>query len=331
MIEVIGSNGKPTGGRICFDDGMIKVYHSYKPLVSICDKNVVAQVTEMLRHNEGNMESGGNSTYKHLVFVETLEALYVKFQLLISEISSMCGMSYFKTNKLLKYVVGNGKGRHNSRYGVSLTEETRGKISIATTGRVSPMRGTEMSQETKDKISKRLKQLSREGRLDTSGDKQRAAWERGRYAEVKFGRGYQGYFSSIKFGVTLYFRSLLELNYLLVWENDSSIHSVIMEPMILKVNVGGFIRNYTPDALLNKLTLVEIKPKKHLSIHPQDSDRYLAEIIGAANYCEENGLEFIQLYDSDLNFETRKFKKYLKANFKDTIEKHNITFVNKEL
>ena len=78
------------------------------------------------------------------------------------------------------------------------------------------------------------------------------------------GRGISGYFHSNKNGKEkdIYFRSLLELKFLLLVEEDERVYKILMEPFCLpiKEDPGS---HYTPDCLINDKWLIEIKSRDH--------------------------------------------------------------------
>lgn len=76
--------------------------------------------------------------------------------------------------------------------------------------------------------------------------------------------------------------------------------------------------------------LVELKPSNHF-IWTKDSvdDRFEKEIDGAVKYCKEIGWDFKVIYDTEIGFNSGKFKKYLLSH-PEIIEKYNIRF-NKPL
>lgn len=138
------------------------------------------------------------------------------------------------------------------------------------------------------------------------------------------GRGHNGYFHSLKNKQTFYFRSLLELNYLLLLEQDDTVKTYTVEPfqIILPNN-----HHYTPDLLINGNQLIELKPSNHLNW--EDETRWLMELEGANKYCQEHNYNFQVVYDTDINFESRNFKRWLLSN-QDIIDQYNIEFI-KEL
>lgn len=125
----------------------------------------------------------------------------------------------------------------------------------------------------------------------------------------------------------MYFRSLLELKYILDVENDSNITSVTSEPFHIKLEDGS---TYTPDFLINEKVLIELKPHNHMKWRKDSQDnRFEKEVRGAEKYCEEHGYVFKIIYDTDIDFDTSKYKKHLLSH-PEIIDKYNIRF-NKEL
>lgn len=143
------------------------------------------------------------------------------------------------------------------------------------------------------------------------------------------GRGIQGYVSISKNtkNKDIYFRSLLELCYVLKMEEDSEVKTITSEPFHIDLVDGS---TYLPDFLINNELLVELKPHNHMKWRKDSQDdRFAKEVDGAEKYCKEHGYEFKIIYDTDLGFETEKYKKYLLSH-PEIIEKYNIRF-NKEL
>ena len=86
------------------------------------------------------------------------------------------------------------------------TEEVRQKISQSLKEYYSTH---EISQETREKLSE--------------------AWTKGCYKNASIGRGCNGYFYSPKNNKNFFFRSLLELNYFIILEQDDTVINYTVE------------------------------------------------------------------------------------------------------
>lgn len=134
------------------------------------------------------------------------------------------------------------------------------------------------------------------------------------------GRGIQGHMFSVKNQQDIYFRSLLELNYFILFEQNEQVECYEVEPFQIKMSGD---HHYTPDALINNKYLIEIKPFDHLNY--TDNTRFEEEITAAKQYCEDNNLEYMVVYDTDIDFKTTRYKTFLRNN-PNIIEQFNIRF-----
>ena len=139
------------------------------------------------------------------------------------------------------------------------------------------------------------------------------------------GRGYNGFFFSPKNNKRFFFRSLLELCYLIKIEEDSNIIFYDVEPFQIQLPNN---HHYTPDIFLNGENLIELKPKKHLLY--EDEERFNLEVSSAEEYCKKHNLTFKIIYDEDLGFRSDKFKRWL-LNNKEDLSKYQITFSSKDI
>lgn len=116
------------------------------------------------------------------------------------------------------------------------------------------------------------------------------------------GTGIHGYFTSLKNNKTFYFRSLLELKYLILLEENEDVKKYQVEPF--QISLKDNIHHYTPDFLVNETEIKELKTYKHLSYTKED-ERFAEETAAALKYANENNMTFEVIYDTDLGFETR--------------------------
>lgn len=308
LIVVKSSNGKQIG-EIEIDDTSIKIKHNSKPTLVISDQEII----KAIRNHDQSI----------------LPTLFTDYNLLIGEIAALYGVSY---NTAYKYLHNHGvdtsskEGRRNSSYALVFSDERKRKISKSHIGKVVPP--YIRTPEIKQKISDSLRRGYQEGRIKVNGEGISQAWADGRFDNVPMGRGIQGYFHSNKTSRpngNIYFRSLLELNYLIISEEDPLVKSIINEPVHIRLTDGGV---YVPDFLTNDINLVELKPHNHLLWTKDDDGRFEEEIRCAVEYCKQRGWMYSVIYDDDIGFETTKFKRYLRNN--NLIDKYNIRFNHPE-
>lgn len=279
-------------GEVEIKDNKIFVQHFTKPLLIIEDDE------EILQKIEKKDESG---------FI----TLFDDYNLLIGEIAALYGMTYSTTRKHMIAMgihTKSNAGRRNSSYGQKFSEERKKKIGEASRGRKVPQ--YERTPEIRNKISEGLKRYYSEHEVsEETRQKLSEAWARGCYKNANMGRGYNGNFYSVKNNKDFFFRSLLELKYLIDLEKDESVKYYTMEPFQINLSNG---HHYTPDVFINGEQLIELKPKKHLLY--EDKERWDLEVSSAEKFCKEHGYTFQVIYDEDIGFETRKFKKWLLEN-----------------
>ena len=311
-VDIITSSGKIIG-YVQFDDLKIIINNFNKPILEISD--------EILINGIKNKSD------------DSIIILYDEYTLTIAEIAALFKCSYYMMNQIIKKLnVQSAKkqGRRNSSYGIDFSEQRKENISNSHKGKSPSTPPYIRTKDIRDRISKTLKEGHASGRIKVNAEAISKAWKDGKYSNAPMGRGIQGYIhasKSTRDTGDLYFRSLLELFYILKIKEDSSVTSIINEPIHIKLKDGGI---YIPDFLVNNTDLVELKPKNHyLWTKDCEDDRFEKEVMGAKQYCSENGLTFKIIYDTDIQFESGKFKKYLLSN-PEIIEKYNIRF-NKPL
>lgn len=188
-------------------------------------------------------------------------------------------------------------------------------------------------------INKRIKKLGvkttpRQGRRNRSyghqqNDKNnpqnpephRKNWEKGVYSKVDFHRGIRGNFFSIKNDRRIYFRSLLELFYMLILENDNNIIAYQYEPFSIKCDNQTV---YIPDIQIDNV-LIELKSKKYINSNKDIKEKFLYKKEQAEKYCKNNGFVYKIIYDEDIGFDSSRMKRHLKNN-PDIIKKYKIYF-----
>lgn len=327
--EVKNANNKKIG-NIEYKDQKLYIQTLEKPLLVIEDIKIINSCYEIFNSNIGVKETGNNSKTKINHDIDLMITLYDKYYLTLGEIASVLNLSYHKSRTLLIKEPLTTKpmdNRRNRAYGKPVSETQSKRMSRSLKGREAP--NYVRTKDVKQKISDTLKQNFKDGTMPDISQKLSEAWERGCYKDSTFGRGYQGYFTSLKFNKTFYFRSLLELCYILHLET-SRYKEVEFEPFVIPIWFKSRNRRYTPDVLIDNKYLVEIKPKRHIFIHPKDKERFMCEVKGAIKYCRENNLVFKIITDEMLGFETDKFKRYL-INNADILKKHKIRFTGKSI
>lgn len=288
-------------GEVEITENKIIIQHYKKPILIIDDIEIVNKVIQQ--------------------DFQCILTLYDKYELCIGEIASLYKLSYHQINPIINSLnpkTGRCHGRRNSSFGQTFSEERRERISKANQGKAPTF--YERTPEIRQKIADTLIAKYASGELWNDPKKFSDAWARGCYKDAKMGRGIQGYMFSVKTQQDVYFRSLLELNYFILFEQNEQVEYYEVEPFQIKLSGDS---HYTPDALINNKYLIEIKPSDHLNY--TDNARFEEEISAAKQYCEDNHLEYVILYDTDINFKTTRYKTFLR-NRLDIIEQFNIRF-----
>lgn len=288
-------------GEVNITENQIIVQHYKKPLLVIDDIEVINGVR--------------NQDLQYILI------LYDDYALCIGEIAALYNRPYHQINPILNSLspkTSSNYGRRSSSFGQTFSEERKLHISESLKG-IPPV-GYERTPEIRKKISQTLISKYASGELWNDPQKFSDAWARGCYKDVKMGRGIQGYMFSPKNKNDVYFRSLLELNYFIIFEQSEQVECYDIEPFQIKISKKS---HYTPDALINNKYLIEIKPSDHLRY--TEKARFEAEVASAQQYCTENNFEYKILYDTDIGFETKRYKRFLNDN-PDIIEQFNIRF-----
>lgn len=288
-------------GEVEITDNEIIIQHYKKPRLIIDDEEIVNGVAKQ------------DPQY--------ILELYDKYELCIGEIASLYHLSYHQINPIINSLspkTSKSHGRRNASFGQVFSEDRKNKISKANKGKIPTF--YERTPEIRQKIADTLVAKYASGEIWNDPKKFSDAWARGCYKHVKMGRGIQGYMFSIKTQRDVYFRSLLELNYFILFEQSECVEDYEVEPFQIKLSGDS---HYTPDALINNKYLIEIKPSDHLRY--TDNTRFEEEVSAAKQYCKDNNLEYVVLYDTDINFKTTRYKTFLR-NRPDIIEQFNIRF-----
>lgn len=279
------SSGKIIGETHILENEII-IKHYTKPELRITDDTVIQEVK--------------NKTLKGI------QILYDEYFLTTAEIAALYDMPYSTMNRKkipeAQITTNKNAGRRNSRYGAIVSDETKRKIGETSKGRKNSG-NYERTPEIRAKISQGLKayyathDVSEETRKKLS-----QAWVDGKYKNATMGTGIHGHFTSFKNNKTFYFRSLLELNYLVLLEENKEVNNYEIEPF--QIPLLNNIHHYTPDFLINGTEIKELKTSKHLSYTKED-ERFAEETAAALKYANENNMTFEIIYDTDLGFETR--------------------------
>ena len=286
-------------GKIIFEESRLVVQNENKPLLTIEDMELIKRAQ--------NKE------------LDAYVELYDKYFLTIGEIAAIVGYSYqwvWKQIQNLEVKTGGLQGRRNPSFGVIFTEERRRRISESTMGRVSPP--YQRTPEMKKKISETLKRKYQSGELRVNAEAIAEAWQEGKYDKAAMGRGYSGWFYSYKMKKDFHFRSFLELKFMLLIEENEEVVKYEGEPF--RIIYDGF-HHYTPDFLINDKFLIELKPLKHLLY--TSKKKFESKVEAAEKYCFEHEMEYKIIYDTDIDYRTHDFCRFL-LNNPDVIRQYNI-------
>jgi hypothetical protein len=106
-----------------------------------------------------------------------------------------------------------------------------------------------------------------------------------------------GTYTSKKTGQKCSYRSLFELKYFQILDNDPSILFWIYEPISISYDFEEGVHIYYPDILANNRELIEIKSKYYWFM---DREKCEAKAKAARQYCKEHHLIYKILYEEDL-------------------------------
>lgn len=289
-MDIKSANGIVIG-RIDVSQGSIIISNNAKPAVIITDSHII----DAIKLNDYSI----------------IDELRRSYELSVGEIASLYNVSYptmYKRMRELGINTSNKTGRLSSTYGSHMKKERRENISRGNRGKTAN-HGYERTPAIRAKVSNTLKTKYLSGELSVNGAGISNAWRDGRYDNAPMGRGIQGYFHSNKTSRPegfIYFRSLLELAFLIRVENDATVISVVNEPVHIKLPSGGI---YVPDFLINEKVLIETKPSNHIQWSKDKEGRFDEEVMSAKQYCVERGWDYKIIYDTDIDFETTSFKR----------------------
>lgn len=248
--------------------------------------------------------------------------LYDDYTMTIAEIAALYCEPYFHMSNIIKTLPVKTElksGRRNSSYGLTFSDERLKHMSASQKGHTVTSTYVR-TPEIREKISKTLKDGYRSGRIVQNPAMKSKAWAEGKYAHAKMGRGIQGFFHSNKMNKDMYFRSLMELKFLIIVDNSEDVTSYQTEPFQIKLPHGA---HYTPDVLINDKIIVELKPKDFYKY--TDLSRFCLEMACLNNYCNKNSMGYVVVYDTDIGFNSREYRKYVR-NHPEIIKQYNIRF-----
>lgn len=298
----------------------------------ICNiKNANSKIIGTILINKDKIEINNYSKSKliiidkeliHLIQNKSDDAiikLYDDYTLTTAEIAAIFGEKYYIINNKLKNLpikTSLKSGRRNSSYSKKFSKERTEKMSKSLKGKAATY--YERTSEIRQKISNSLKKGYLEGRIVQDPKLKSKAWADGKYKNASTGSGICGYFTSLKMNKTFHFKSLLELWYMIILEEDETITSYEYEPFSINISE---ISVYIPDFIVNNKILIELKAKDTIKF--RNPARFEKEMNAMKSYCKSNGLIPKLIYDKDLYFSTRFMKKYLKLN-PDIVKKYHI-------
>lgn len=226
-----------------------------------------------------------------------------------------------RVSKFGEYATKFQKGKtFEEMYGEKRTKEIKQKMHEKLSGEKNPMYGdyehTKGWRRTAEKIrgkhledvygEEKGKEIRKRLSKVTSG-KNNPMY--GKPAPSGSGNGWSGWYKGF------YFRSLLELSYLISKSSLEKIKSAeyIKIPYI---NWEGRDRNYIPDYIEDN-NLIEIKPKSLLGTVDNK-----AKIKAAKKYCIEHGLNFIVLTEDNIQKDFNKIRELYLSNEVQFIERY---------
>lgn len=278
-----------------------------KPLLIIEDKEIIEGILAKNRTNE---------------FVRRL---FDEQNLLIGEIASLFNVVYSNINSQLKSIAGwkaDKKGRRNSSYNTTFSEERRKKISKSHLGKKATCPPYRRTPEIRARISASVRKYQQEHPEDPTPHINN--WKNGKYDYVDFTRGIGGFIWSEKMNMDIFFRSLLELKFAISLEENNTVLTYKHEPFKIIMDNG---RNYTPDFLVNSIDVIELKARKFVETVSKDEVEYKKE--QAEKYCKNHNLNYKIVYDDEIDFKSDVMIQFIK-NHPEVVEKYNIRFQQPE-
>ena len=311
MERIIVNSSKKNIGKVIISENEIVILNNKKPELTIVNKELITHIL------------------KEQILDEDLIILFDDYTLLIGEVAAIYNISYSRANKYFRQLPlksSKHSGRRNSSYGKKFTEEHKQNISKSEKqsyqkGRIKS--SYERTPEIREKISNSLKVYFK--LHPQNPQPHRDNWKNGKYSQVNFKRGIGGFIFSIKNQKRIFFRSLLELYYMLQLEQDDNIKAWEYESVVILCDDNSY---YTPDFKIDN-QVIELKSLKGVKNNPEVYKRFLYKTEQGKLYCKKNNLNYQVIFDVDLNFETTHMKKELQ-NHPEIIEKYQIKFLEPE-
>lgn len=263
---------------------------------------------------------------------DILVKLYDNFYLRIGEIAALNNVLYHRANKwLLQLPIKTTKsaGRRNASYNTVFSPRRKQHLKEGIHKFIQHLKDTgqkryvyERTPEIRQKIARGVKKAQLEGRAPSPRDVAIAGWQNGKFNHVDFKRGIGGFIYSYKNQKDIFFRSLFELYYMLMLEQDNNILKYKYEPFVIHCDDGT---HYRPDFQVGT-DVIELKSYDY--IYKQGGkiqERFEYKRDQGIKYCKARGLSYKVIFDKDYNFKTELYKHWLQEH-KDIIKKYNIRF-----
>lgn len=297
MVDIKNSSNK-TIGYVDIKDNEIIIHNNSKPEYVIKDDEILLALKNNNRSDD------------------IIKKLYDKYYLTIGEIAALYNVCYSNINKQTRQInfsTAKKEGRRNSSYGKELSAIRKQHISDSL--KEGYKNGTirkshyERTPEIREKISNSLKKYFKKNPQNPLPHINN--WKNGIYDNVDFHIGIGGNFYSYKNQKIIRFRSLLELYYFLQLEKDNNITKYEYEAIKITCDNGHI---YTPDVLIDDKKIIELKCKKYVEKVAGVLEAVLYKKEQAEKYCLKNNLTYQIIYDTDLDYESTKFKRFLNNN-----------------
>lgn len=315
--NIYNSSGKIIGYTCC-DTDKIYIHNTTKPYLIIDDVEIVSKFD------------------CKQIDKDTIINLYDNYLLCIGEIASILGIYYSHVNKIIKQfcITSRHAGRRNSSYGKTFSNKRKTNISNALKGNIIYNDGVreyyvkDTSKLPQNAVKGRLpfsnehkakiRQAGLDGKYLSPSERSLRGWKNGKFDDVDFGHSIGGYFYSNKMNKKLFFRSLLELYYIIHYlENNPNVLSYKMEPFRITCENGHF---YTPDILVNNKIVIELKPRHFIESQPEIKEKFLYKKEQGQKYCKQHNLLYAVIFDDTVGMRKTKFRAKLKngefANYK---------------
>lgn len=257
-------------------------------------------------------------TKGHKITSKEFKKLYPKIDLYPKELKKMVSKTCKQSG------CGKWKG------GRTLSKEHKKKISNAVSGNKNPFYGKKHTKQTKQKMSENHADFGGNNNpfkkwIENKDNRKRWLQSINKYhksirnnpelnkkrrerlsktaanAHINgklygYGRGHKnGYFYSKKQNLKIYYRSSYELKFLEWCEKNDEIKQFVPCDFFIKYEFNGMTKRYIPDFIINKLIVVEIKPKTLIN-----TKQNKAKFLFGNRYCEQNKMKYSIIVELDL-------------------------------